>query len=100
MLRRTVTIMWIAGLLLVAGVVHAQEAVPATPKRQPAKAEQKAGKLPVLPEEAPTKTSGKLFVQENSWDFGHVPQDAQVTHRFTIENVGSDTLYIQRIKPT
>ena len=46
------------------------------------------------------KGRGKIFVKENSWDFGHVAQNTRVTHEFTVENVGDDTLFIERIKPT
>jgi hypothetical protein len=101
MLNRTAKLIWVVGLFLVAGTVRAQEPVPAPPAKRPATAVEKpAGKLPVLPEPAPTRTSGKLFVQENNWDFGNVPQDVQISHRFTVENVGKDTLFIERIKPT
>jgi hypothetical protein len=86
-------------MLLAAGVVHAQEAVPETVPKQPAAVHKPAGKLPVMPNKV-ARASGKLFVQVNAWDFGHVPQDVQVSHRFIIENVGDDTLFLERIKPT
>lgn len=89
----------LACLLLVAGIARGQEPVPERPKSQPTAIQKPAGKLPVLPEPV-TRSSGKLFIQENAWDFGHVAQDVQVTHRFTIENVGDDTLFLVRIKPT
>ena len=43
---------------------------------------------------------GKLFIKENSWDFGHVAQSTKVTHQFTLQNIGDDTLFIHKIKPT
>lgn len=46
------------------------------------------------------KGRGKLFVKENIWDFGFVSQDAKISHEFFIQNVGDDTLFVERIKPT
>ena len=46
------------------------------------------------------KGRGKVFVKQNVWDFGHVAQSIKVTHRFVLQNVGDDTLFIERIKPT
>ena len=48
----------------------------------------------------PRHGRGKIFAKEAKWDFGHVAQNTRVTHRFFIENVGDDTLFITRIKPT
>jgi len=86
-------------ILLAAGVLQAQEPVPEPAPRQPVTVQKPAGKLPVMPNKV-ARASGKLFVQVNAWDFGHVPQDVQVSHRFMIENVGDDTLFLERIKPT
>lgn len=46
------------------------------------------------------KGRGSLFVKEDTWDFGYVAQDVKITHEFILQNVGSDTLFIERIKPT
>jgi hypothetical protein len=46
------------------------------------------------------KGRGSLFVKEDSWDFGYVAQDSKITHEFTLQNVGDDTLFIERIRPT
>lgn len=46
------------------------------------------------------KDRGKLFIKESSWDFGHVAQSTKVTHEFTLQNIGDDTLFIHKIKPT
>jgi hypothetical protein len=86
-------------MVLIAGIAGAQEPVPEPPAKQPPTVQRPAGKLPVMPNKV-ARSSGKIFIQENSWDFGHVPQDVQVSHRFTIENVGDDTLFLERIKPT
>jgi len=87
-------------LVMAMGLARAQEPVPEPPaKRTPQAVNKPAGKLPVIPNKV-ARESGKLFVQVNSWDFGNVPQDVQVSHRFTVENVGDDTLFLERIKPT
>lgn len=46
------------------------------------------------------KGRGTLFVKEDTWDFGYVAQDVKITHEFILQNVGKDTLFIERIKPT
>lgn len=91
----------LAFLLLTAGTLSAQEPadkakLPKPPVQKPV-SEQNATPQPPA---RPMVSRGKLFVQQPSWDFGHVSQDAQVTHRFILENVGSDTLFIEKIKPT
>ena len=88
-------------LLATAGAIRAQEAEPGEPaaKRKPAPVNTKA-EMPPSGTADVNKGRGRLFVKETSWDFGHVAQDAQVSHRFTLENVGDDTLFIERIKPT
>lgn len=50
--------------------------------------------------EALVANRGKLFIKESSWDFGHVAQSSRVSHRFTLQNIGDDTLFIHKIKPT
>jgi hypothetical protein len=90
---------WIAFIVLAAAVARAQEPGPGPPPKQPAALQSSEGKLPVIPEKV-VRRSGKMFIQVTEWDFGHVPQDAQISHRFMVENVGKDTLYLERIKPT
>jgi len=43
---------------------------------------------------------GRLLVVSDSWDFGFMPQNAKVTHRYVLENAGDDTLFIEEVKPT
>lgn len=43
---------------------------------------------------------GRLLVVSDSWDFGFMPQNAKVTHRYILENTGDDTLFIEEVKPT
>ncbi len=50
--------------------------------------------------EARVADRGKLFIKESSWDFGHVAQSSKVSHRFILQNIGDDTLFIHKIKPT
>jgi hypothetical protein len=88
-------------LLFGVGILSAQE--PADQAQRPKPTVQKpAGQQNAPPQEParPMVSRGKLFVQQPSWDFGHVSQDAQVTHRFILENVGDDSLFIEKIKPT
>jgi hypothetical protein len=86
---------------LASGILLAQEPADQSQKRKPPV--QKPVTQPsatAQPPARPVISRGKLFVQQPSWDFGHVSQDAQVTHRFILENVGDDTLFIEKIKPT
>jgi len=41
----------------------------------------------------------KIFMPEKEWDFGYIPQNAAVSHFFTIKNVGDDTLQIIKVRP-
>ena len=41
----------------------------------------------------------KIFMSEKEWDFGYIPQNAAVSHYFTIKNVGDDTLQIIKVRP-
>lgn len=41
----------------------------------------------------------KIFISEKEWDFGYIPQNAAVSHYFTIKNVGDDTLQIIKVRP-
>lgn len=43
---------------------------------------------------------GRLLVVSDSWDFGFMPQNAKVTHRYYLQNAGDDTLFIEAVKPT
>lgn len=88
-------------LISTGGSILAQDAEPPAPaaKRKPAATATKVN-APETGTNELTKGRGKLFVKETSWDFGHVVQDAQVSHAFFLENAGDDTLFIERIKPT
>jgi len=41
----------------------------------------------------------KLYIPEQRWDFGHVPQNSVLSHDYWIKNTGTDTLRIIRVKP-
>jgi len=41
----------------------------------------------------------KMFLPEEDFDFGFVPQDSKVSHVFWIKSVGEDTLKILNVKP-
>ena len=41
----------------------------------------------------------KIFVPEQKWDFGHVPQHGTYTHDYLVKNIGTDTLRIVKVKP-
>lgn len=43
---------------------------------------------------------GKLLIKGDSWDFGHVAQNVKVSHEYLIQNVGTDTLFMERVVPT
>ena len=89
-------------LVCAASWVAAQEVDPVpTPKKDVLTAP-KAQSAPAQPKgvSETQKGRGKLFVKENTWDFGFVMQDAKITHEFILQNVGDDTLFIERIKPT
>lgn len=40
----------------------------------------------------------RLRLEENSWDFGYIPNFMKVSHIFHIENQGRDTLIITRVR--
>ena len=42
----------------------------------------------------------KLQFSESFWDFGYLPDDAQVSHLFLIKNVGDDSLFITNVRTT
>lgn len=92
-------------LLCLAGLAwsaqaFAQDADPAPVKKNPVP--ESAAAQPVLPKGVAElqKGRGTLFIKEDTWDFGYVAQDVKITHEFILQNVGSDTLFIERIKPT
>jgi len=41
----------------------------------------------------------KMFLPQEEFDFGFVPQGAKITHVFWIKSVGEDTLKILNVKP-
>jgi hypothetical protein len=41
----------------------------------------------------------KMFLPEEKFDFGFVPQDSKISHVFWIKSVGEDTLKILNVKP-
>ncbi len=41
----------------------------------------------------------KMFLPEEKFDFGFVPQDSKISHVFWIKSVGDDTLKILNVKP-
>ncbi len=41
----------------------------------------------------------KMYLPEEEFDFGYVPQDSKISHVFWIKSVGEDTLRILTIKP-
>lgn len=41
----------------------------------------------------------KMFLPEEKYDFGFVPQDSKISHVFWIKSVGEDTLKILDVKP-
>ncbi len=47
---------------------------------------------------AKTSTGGRLDLSELSFDFGLVPREAKVVHKFLLKNIGDDTLKILEIK--
>jgi hypothetical protein len=93
---------WALGALLFASPLAAQELdyESKDKKKAPATA---TGEMKVIQPQGVAeaqKGRGKLFIKENIWDFGHVAQNTRITHSFQIQNVGDDTLFIERIKPT
>lgn len=91
-----------AMLVCIASWVAAQEVDPVPTPKKEVPAGTKAQSAPAQPKgvSETQKGRGKLFVKENTWDFGFVMQDAKISHEFIIQNVGDDTLFIERIKPT
>jgi hypothetical protein len=92
----------ILALFAGAALAWAQEPVPQETAKKKQAAPAPATHNPTVQQDPPAQPvgRGKLFVKQNSWDFGYVMQNTKVTHRFIVENVGDDTLFITRIKPT
>jgi hypothetical protein len=49
--------------------------------------------------EKKTSQGPKIFLPEEEWDFGYIPQGATVSHFFKIKNIGDDTLQIVKVRP-
>jgi hypothetical protein len=45
-------------------------------------------------------TNARLTFENTTYNFGSIPKGAKVTHNFWFENTGSDTLVINRVRPT
>ena len=41
----------------------------------------------------------KMLIQDDSFDFGFIPQDSKVSHVFWLKSVGDDTLKILKVTP-
>jgi len=41
----------------------------------------------------------KLFISQDTFDFGYVPQNSKVAHVFWVKSVGEDSLKILSVKP-
>lgn len=41
----------------------------------------------------------KMFLPEEEFDFGYVPQNSKISHVFWIKSVGEDSLKIVSVKP-
>jgi len=46
-----------------------------------------------------TLAQPKMFLSEEKFDFGFVPQDSKISHTFWIKSVGDETLKILNVKP-
>jgi hypothetical protein len=93
---------WSLGALLLAAPLAAQDPdyQPEDKKKAPASTTNEMKVIQPQGVAEAQKGRGKLFIKENVWDFGHVGQNTRITHVFMIQNVGDDTLFIERIKPT
>jgi hypothetical protein len=40
-----------------------------------------------------------LTLKESKFEFGYVPQNSKITHRFWLYNTGDDTLKIEKVIP-
>lgn len=45
------------------------------------------------------QAQAKLEVPQTEFAFGYVPQNARISHRYTLKSIGTDTLKIDRIQP-
>ncbi len=41
----------------------------------------------------------KMFLAQEEFDFGYVPQNSKISHTFWIKSVGEDSLKIISVKP-
>ena len=41
----------------------------------------------------------KMYLPQESFDFGFAPQDSKISHVFWIKSVGDDSLKILKVKP-
>ncbi len=41
----------------------------------------------------------KMFLPQEEFNFGFVPQDSKISHVFWIKSVGEDSLFIVSVKP-
>ncbi|MEZ5359189.1 MAG: hypothetical protein R3F48_10215 [Candidatus Zixiibacteriota bacterium] len=41
----------------------------------------------------------KLLIEDDTFDFGFVPQDSKVSHVFWLKSVGDDSLKILKVRP-
>jgi hypothetical protein len=48
---------------------------------------------------AAQEVGAKVYLEEPSFDFGWIPQQAVVTHSFYLHSKGTDSLRILRVKP-
>jgi hypothetical protein len=93
---------WVLGALLLSSPLAAQDPDFESKEKKKAAAPDTSAMKVIQPKGVAEaqKGRGKLFIKENVWDFGHVAQNTRITHSFEIQNVGDDTLFIERIKPT
>ncbi len=47
-----------------------------------------------------TAKAPKIKINDNTFDFGYAPEGANMAHEYTIYNIGTETLEIQRIRTT
>lgn len=87
-------------LVLCAGTVLAQQPEPTARPKSKLKGGNAIKNRATAPVVQSMGSRGSVFVKTNQWDFGHVAQNSKVMHRFELQNVGKDTLFIQKIKPT
>ena len=45
-------------------------------------------------------SKAKIFITNNSWDWGYTPKVPKISHIFQIKNMGGDTLRITNVAPS